>query len=121
MPVMRSKLQSDFAKVSRESSSEHSTFSTGDRPKIFKTPTPNNKRTERLVVGLNEMKFDDRLDLLEHPTSNSELVNLPHRHVFNNFKGFCHAVANTSDGPQILHTLIEFMKHDVGMAGEYKK
>ena len=30
-------------------------------------------------------------------------------------------MANTTNGPPILHTLIEFMKHDIGMAGEYTK
>ena len=67
------------------------------------------------------MKLDDRLDLSEHPASNLELVNLLHRHVFHNFERFRHAVANTTDGPQILHMLIGFMKHDVGMAGKYTK
>ena len=65
------------------------------------------------------MNLDDKLDLSEHPLAN-ELV-LPDRYVFQGFNGFCHAMANTIDGPQILHTLVEFMKHDVGMAGEYSK
>ena len=61
------------------------------------------------------MRLDDRFDLLKHLASN-ELVNLPYCHVFNNFEKFHHAVANTTNGPQILHMLIEFMKHDIGMA-----
>ena len=65
------------------------------------------------------MNLDDRFDLLKHPLAN-ELV-LPDRHVFHGFNGFRHAVANTIDGPQILHMLVNFMKHDVGMTGEYIK
>ena len=61
-----------------------------------------------LVARLNKMKLDNKLDLLEHSAFN-KLVNLPHRHVFNNFEGFCHTVANTTNGSQILHTLIKFM------------
>ena len=90
--VTRTKLQPDLAKVSRESS-EHSTFSTGDRPKIFRTPTPNNKRTERLVAGLNKMNLD------LHPTSN-KLANLPHE-----------SVDDLAGG----------LSHDVGMAEQYTK
>ena len=119
MPVTQSKLQSDLAKVSRESSSEHSTFSTGDQSRIFRTPTPIDKKTEKLVARLNKMNLDDRFDLLKHPLAN-ELV-LPDRHVFHGFDGFCHAVANTTDGPQILHTLVNFMKHDVAKSQELEK
>ena len=87
---------------------------------IFLPPTPADKKTEKLIAGLNKIKLDDRLDLFEHPAS-KKLINLPHRHVFNNFDRFRHAVANTTDGPRILHTLIEFMKYDVRMAGKYTK
>ena len=66
------------------------------------------------------MKFDDKLDILEHSASN-KLVNLLHCHVFNNFEGFRHAVTNITNGPQILHILIEFMKNNVEMAKEYTK
>ena len=65
------------------------------------------------------MNLDNGFDLLEHPLAN-KLV-LPDRHVFHSFDGFCHTVANTTDGPQILHTLVKFMKYDVKMAGKYTK
>ena len=113
--VTQTKLQPDLAKVSQESL-KHSTFSIRDRHKIFRTPTPSDKRTEKLVAGLNKINLDDRLDLLEHPIAN-KLV-LPDRHVLNNFNGFCYAVANTSDGPRILHSLIRFMNYDVRLAGQ---
>ena len=150
MPVTQRQLHSDLAKISQESLSEHSKFSTGDlsimsRGNIFPPPTPANKTTEKFVAEFNKMDLDlskhptanelvnlpqesvdnlagglNRHDLLEHPIANG-LGNLPDHQVFNDFASFHHAVANTSDGPRILHTLIEFMKHDVGMAGEYTK
>ena len=86
---------------------------------IFKTPTPSNKKAEKLVAELNKINLDDKLDLLKHLLAN-KLV-LSDRHVFHSFDGFCHAVVNTTDKPQILHTLVKFMKHDVKMAREYTK
>ena len=62
---------------------------------------------------------NDRFDLSEHPVAN-KLV-LPDCHKSNNFDEFCHAVANTSDGLQILHLLIGFIKYDVKIAEQYTK
>ena len=70
MPITQRQSRSDLAKVSQESSLEHSTFSTKNRTNIFKTPTPNDKKTEKLVAGLNKM------NLSKHLTAN-KLVNLP--------------------------------------------
>ena len=83
----------------------------------YKYPYP--KRTEELFAGLKKMNLDDKFDLLEHSVAN-KLV-LPEHHVFNGFNRFCHTIANTTNRQQILHTLVEFMKHDFKMAGEYTK
>ena len=81
---------------------------------IFRTSTLSSKRTEKLIVGLNKINLDNKLDLSEDLVAN-KLVLLDH-YVFN---GFCHAVANTSDRTKILHSLIRFMKYDVKMAAQY--
>ena len=152
MPVTRRQLHSDLAKVSRESSSEHSKFSTRNPPIMSHGNIFLPYKTEKLVAGLNKINLDkhptpnklvnlpqesvddlagrldnitlnSKLDLSEHPTNQRifNLNSLPERHVFNNFAAFCHAVANTLDGPKILHLLIKFMKYDVRMAGQYTK
>ena len=54
---------------------------------IFPPPTPANKRTEKLVAGLNKMN----LDLSKHPTAN-ELVNLPQKSVDDLAGGLNHDV-----------------------------
>ena len=86
---------------------------------IFRTPTPSNKRIEKLVAGLNKMNFDDRLNLLKH--SLADKLVLPDHHVFHGFNRFCHIVVNTFNGLQILHMLVEFIKHAIKMAEKYAK
>ena len=76
MLITRKQLHSDLAKVSREFSSEHSKFSTGNPPVMSHVKIFPPYKTEKLVAGLNKMN----LDLLKHPTAN-ELVNLPHKNV----------------------------------------
>ena len=97
MSVTQSQLQSDLAKVSQESSSEHSKFSTRNLPiinygNIF---LPYNEKTEKLVAGLNKINFD----LSKHPTAN-KLVNLPQESVDN---------------------LVAGLNHDARMAEQYTK
>ena len=52
-----------------------------------------------------------RLNLSEHPAH--ELLDLPEQHVFNDFTGFCHTVANTIDGPQIFRSLTKLVGYNV--------
>ena len=57
------------------------------------------------------MALETSLNLSEHPAH--ELLNLPEQHVFNDFTGFCHTVANTIDGPQIFQSLSKLVGYDV--------
>ena len=68
---------------------------------VFPPPTPVDRSIDQLVVGLDKITLNSKLDLSEHPTNHRifNLYSLPERHVFNNFASFCHAVANISDGP----------------------
>ena len=92
-----------------------------DNVTVFSLPTPVNRSVDQLVVRLDKITLNSKLDLLEHPTNHRifDLNSLLEQHVFNDFTSFCHAVANTFDGPQILYLLIKFMKYDVRMAGQY--
>ena len=83
-----------------------------DNVTVIPPPTPVDRSVDQLVVGLDRITLNSKLDLSEHPTNNEifNLNSLPKRYVFNDFASFCHAVANTSNGPRILHSLIEFMK-----------
>ena len=62
---------------------------------------PVDKGVEKLATNLDKMALETslNLDLSKHPAH--KLLNLPKQHVFNDFAGFCHTVANTIDGPQI--------------------
>ena len=68
---------------------------------VFSLPPLVDKSVDKLVVGLDKITLNSKLDLSEHPTNHRifNLYSLPERHVFNNFASFCHAVANISDGP----------------------
>ena len=74
---------------------------------------PVEKSVEKLATNLEKMALETslRLNLSEHPAH--ELLDLPEQHVFNDFTGFCHTVANTIDGPQIFRSLTKLVGYDV--------
>ena len=89
-----------------------------DYSSIFKL-LPDPQSVDDLVVGLNKMKLDSKLDLSAHPANS--LVNLPYWHMFNNFAGFCHTVANTTNKPHILRLLVKIIEYNLKIIKNYKK
>ena len=64
-------------------------------------PQVDNKNVDKLVVRLDKMTLDSKLNLLEH-LANGRLFNLNpllEHYVFNNFAAFCHIMANTTVRP----------------------
>ena len=51
------------------------------------------------------------MNLSEHPAH--ELLNLPKQRVFNDFAGFCHIVAETTDGPRVFCSLSKLVEYDI--------
>ena len=72
---------------------------------------PVDKGVEKLATSLDKMALETSLNLSEHPAH--KLLNLPEQHVFNDFTGFCHTVANTIDGPQIFRSLTKLVGYNV--------
>ena len=57
------------------------------------------------------MALETSLNLSEHPAH--ELLNLPKQRVFNDFAGFCHIVAETTDGPRVFCSLSKLVEYDI--------
>lgn len=84
-------------------------------------PPPVDKHADMLAVELDKLTLDSNLDLSRHPAHES--FNLPARHAFSNIAEFRRAVADTSDGARILHSLATMVAYDVSttdkMAEQY--
>ena len=70
-----------------------------------------NRGVDTLAVDLDKVALDGGLDLSKHPAH--ELLNLPAHHSFSNITEFRRAVASTSDGAWILHSLAKMVEYDV--------
>ena len=57
------------------------------------------------------MALETSLNLSEHLAH--ELLNLPEQRVFNDFAGFCHIVAETTDGPRVFCSLSKLVEYDI--------
>ena len=66
---------------------------------------------EKLATNLEKMALETSLNLSEHPAH--ELLNLPEQRVFNDFAGFCHTVAETTDGPRVFRSLSKLVEYDI--------
>ena len=127
MPVItRSQSQFNLAQdSSQKSSSEHSVTSI---PGVFnpeesydnstllqklEAGLPVDKSVEKLATNLNKiaLSLDTNLNLSEHPAR--ELLNLPEQRVFNHFAGFCHIVADTTDGPRVFCSLTKLVVYNI--------
>ena len=71
------------------------------------------KGVEKLATNLKKMALETsfRLNLSEHPAH--KLFNLPEQRVFNNFTGFCHIVADTTNGPRVFCLLAKLVKYNI--------
>ena len=66
---------------------------------------------EKLATNLEKMALETSLNLSEHPAH--ELLNLPEQRVFNDFAGFRHIVAETTDGPRVFRSLSKLVEYDI--------
>ena len=73
---------------------------------------PVEKGVEKLATNLEKMALSETsLNLSEHPAH--ELLNLPEQRVFNKFAGFCHTVADTTDGPRVFCLLTKLVEYNI--------
>ena len=69
------------------------------------------KSVEKLAINLKKMALETSLNLSEHLAH--KLLNLPEQRQFNNFAGFCHTVADTTDGPRVFCSLAKLVEYDI--------
>ena len=124
--VTRSRSQSNLGQDSQKSSSEQSATSMPgafDQEESYDDSTllqkleaeaepPVEKSVKKLATNLDKMALETTsLNLSEHPAH--ELLNLPEQRVFNDFAGFRHIVAETTDGPRVFRSLSKLVEYDI--------
>ena len=73
--------------------------------------SPVDKSVEKLATNLDKIAPETSLNLLEHPAL--KFLNFPEQRVFNNFAGFCHPVADTTNGPQVFGLLAKLVEYNI--------